>query len=152
MTPFVEAARPAIDLTRHAWVRELGDIRLYGTWYYQPTDDNSDTDEPCLVLVPAFRRIGVTPCVVLLQHAHKWTEPRYAAKMSLEFANTLGYGSNAMQNAARIHGMVYDHLLDLIKMPENPTDAVVGASGSFKIGDGASRSFEILDYEPTKQA
>lgn len=152
MSLLVEAARPALDLTRYAFVRELGDLRLYGTWYYTPTDDNSDTDECCLVLVPAFRRIGVTPCVVLLQHAYKWTDVRYAAKMSLEFAKTLGFESNAMENAHRIHSLVFDHLLDLIKMPENPMDTIVGASGSFKVGDGTRRSIEILDYEPTKQA
>jgi hypothetical protein len=146
-----ERARPAIDLTRYAFVRELGDIRLYGSWFYQPTDDNSDDTEPCLVLVPAFRR-GIPPCVVLLQHAYKWTNPRYAAKMSLEFAKTMGFDSNFMKNAQRIHGMVFDHLLDLITMPEDPTETVVGASGSVKIGDGPRRSLDILDHVPIAQA
>jgi len=148
----VERARPAIDLTRHAFVRELGEIRLYGTWLYTPSDDNADEDQPALVLVPAFRRIGVVPCVVPLEHAYLYTNPRYLAKMSLEFAKTLGFDSNLMGSAHKIGGIIHDHLLDLIKMPENPSDAVVGASGSFKIGDGPSRSIEILDYEPTKQA
>ena len=152
MDDMIERGRPAIDLTRYAWVRELGDIRLYGTWHYAPTDDNSDDTEPSLVLVPPFRRIGVVPCVVLLQHAYKWTQARYAAKMSLEFAKTLGFESNLMQNATRIHDMVFDHLLDLIKMPENPTETVVGASGSVKVGDGPRRSVEILDHVPIPQA
>ncbi len=60
----IEAARPAIDLTRYAFVRELGDIRLYGTWLYHAEDDE---DEPALVLVPAVRRAhGIVPCVIAL--------------------------------------------------------------------------------------
>lgn len=152
MTLLVERARPALDLTRHAFKRQLGDILLFGTWYEHEQQDNEDTSEPCLVLVPAYRRDGVVPCVVLLGQAYMWTEARYAAKMSLEFAKTLGFDSNVMENAHRIHGMVYDHLLDLIKMPENPMDTIVGASGNVKIGDGPRRSMEILDYVPTPQA
>jgi hypothetical protein len=148
----VERARPAIDLTRYAWVRELGDLRLYGTWLYTPPQDNEDTDQPCLVLVPAFRRIGIVPCVVPLEHAYLYTDPRYLAKMSLEFAKTLGFDSNLMANASRIGNMIYDHLLDLITMPENPTEAQVGAYANVKFGDGPSRSVEVLDYVPIPQA
>jgi hypothetical protein len=147
----IEAARPALDLTRHHFVRELGEFRLYGTWYYAPTDDNSDDTEPCLVLVPAVRSV-TKPCVVLLQHAYKWTNPRYAAQMSLEFAKTLGFDSNVMATATRIHGMIFDHLLDLITLPEDPTETVVGASGSVKFGGGPSRSIELLDHIPIAQA
>lgn len=149
---FGEKARPALDLTRHHFKRQLGDLLLFGTWYEHEQQDNEDTSEPCLVLVPAYRRDGVVPCVVLLQHAYKWTNPLYAAKMSLEFAKTLGFDSNVMENAHRVHGLVYDHLLDLIKLPESPTTAVVGAYGNLKVGDGPSRSVEILDHVPTPQA
>lgn len=145
------AERPALDLTRHAWVRELGEFRLYGTWFEHEQQDNEDTSEPCLVLVPAFRRTP-KPCVILLQQAYMWTDPRYAAKMSLEFAITLGFESNAMQTANKIHGFIYDHLLDLIKMPENPTETQVGAYANVKFGDGPSRSVELLDHVPIPQA
>lgn len=150
-TPLVEAARPALDLSRYHFVRELGEFRLYGTWYYEPTDDNSDEYEECLVIVPSVRTIHM-PCVVRLQDAYLWTNPRYAAQMSLEFAKTMGFDSNLMSTASKLHGIIFDHLLDLIQMPPNPTEAVVGASGSFKVGDGPSRSVEILDYLPIPQA
>lgn len=141
----IQAARPAIDLTRFAFVRELGDIRLYGTWMHH---DEDDEDEPCLVLVPAFRSAYV-PCVVLLSSAYLYTDPRYLAGVSLEFAQALGF-DNALTAASKIGGIIHDHLLDLIKMPENPTEAVVGAYG--QITDGRrTQTVEIIDHVPTQQ-
>lgn len=149
--PYPEAARPAIDLTRYHFVRELGDLRLYGTWYTWE-DDEGWQDEPCLVLVPAHRRYGVVPCCVALSAAFRYTDPRHLARMSLEFARTLGFESNLMQNAHRIGGIIHDHLLDLIKMPESPTEAVVGATANVDFGNGRKRTVEILDHVPIEQA
>lgn len=143
----LEPARPAIDLTRHWFVRELGDIRLYGTWLY---DAELDDDEPCLVLVPAVRR-GAVPCVVALSAAFRYDDPRYLARKSLEFAYALGFDDNPMSAAHKIGGIIYDHLLDLIKLPENPTEEVVGATASVDLGDGRKRTVEILDHEPKPQ-
>lgn len=146
----IQQAQPAIDLTRYAWVRELGDIRLYGTWLYTPQDDNSDEYEPCLVLVPAHRRYGVVPCCVALSAAYRYTDPRHLAAVSLEFARTMGFESNLMTAANKIGGIIHDHLLDLIKMPENPTETVVGAYG--QISDGhRTQTVEILDHVPIRQ-
>lgn len=143
----IEAARPAIDLTRYHFVRELGDIRLYGTWLHHAEDDE---DEPALVLVPAHRRHGVVPCCVALSAVFRYTDPRHLATVSLEFARTMGFDSNLMSAAHKIGGIIHDHLLDLIKMPENPTEAVVGAYG--QINDGhRTRTVEIIDHVPTRQ-
>lgn len=139
--------RPAIDLTRYHFVRELGDIRLYGTWLYHEEDDD---DEPCLVLVPAYRSHGVVPCVVALSAAFKYTDPRHLAKISLEFARALGFES-VMAAAHKIGGIIHDHLLDLITMPENPTQAVVGATANVDFGNGRKRTVEILDHVPIEQ-
>lgn len=144
----IERARPAIDLTRYAFVRELGDIRLYGTWLW---DEEHQDDEPCLVLVPSVRHY-TTPCVVALSAAFRYTDPKHLARVSLAFARTLGFETNTMAAANRIGGIIHDHLLDLIKMPENPTEAVVGASADVDFGDGRKRTIEILDHEPIKQA
>ncbi|WBF05201.1 hypothetical protein [Burkholderia phage CSP3] len=145
----IEAARPAIDLTRYAFVRELGDIRLYGTWFY---DAELDEDEPCLVLVPAFRSHGVVPCCVALSAAFRYTDPRHLAAVSLQFAKDLGFDGNIMSAAHKIGSIIDDHLLDLIKMPENPTEAVVGATANVDFGNGHKRTVEILDHVPVKQA
>lgn len=152
MSISIEAARPAIDLTRYAFVRELGDLRLYGTWYtWFDEEEREWQDEPALVLVPAYRTHGVVPCVVALSAAYKYDDPRYLARASLEFARTLGFDSNIMSAAHRIGGIIHDHLLDLIKMPENPTEAVVGAYAQLSDGH-RSRTLEVLDHEPIKQA
>lgn len=145
----IETARPAIDLTRYAFVRELGDIRLYGTWLYHEEEDD---DEPCLVLVPAYRRHGVVPCCVALSAAFRYTDPRHLAAASLEFARTMGFDSDTMMAAHKIGTIIHDHLLDLIKMPENPTVAVVGATANVNFGDGRKRTVEILDHVPVDQA
>lgn len=145
----IEAARPAIDLTRYWFVRELGDIRLYGTWLYTPSDDGADEDEPCLVLVPAVRHCEHV-CVVPLSAAFRYTDPRHLAIVSLQFARTLGF-DNEMTAAHKIGGIIHDHLLDLIKMPENPMEAVVGATANVNIG-GQKRTIEILDHVPVDQA
>ena len=59
--------RPAIDLTRHHFMRELGDIVLFGAWVYN--DEQEDT-EPALVLLPRYRPPStVTPCVIALSAA-----------------------------------------------------------------------------------
>jgi len=146
----IEAARPAIDLTRYAFVRELGDIRLYGTWYY---DAELDDDEPALVLVPALRQThGIVPCVIALSAAFRYTDPRHLAAVSLEFAKALGFEDTVMASAHKIGGIIHDHLLDLITMPENPTEAVVGATANVRIAGGRSRTIEILDYLPIIQA
>lgn len=145
----IETARPAIDLTRYHFVRELGDIRLYGTWLYHHEDDE---DEPCLVLVPAHRRYGVVPCAVALSAAFRYTDSRHLAAASLTFARTLGFDSDTMMAAHKIGSIIHDHLLDLIKMPENPTEGVVGATADVDFGDGKKRTVEILDHVPVDQA
>jgi len=143
----IEEARPAIDLTRYHFVRELGDIRLYGTWLY---DEELDDDEPALVLVPSVRHC-TTPCVVALSAAFRYTDPRHLARVSLVFAKTLGFEDTMMASAHRIGNIIHDHLLDLIKMPENPMETVVGATANLYI-DGRSRTIEILDHLPLAQA
>ncbi|AOJ09651.1 hypothetical protein [Burkholderia mayonis] len=145
----IEAARPAIDLTRYHFVRELGDIRLYGTWLYHAEDDD---DEPCLVMVSSTRSHHTTPCCVALSAAFRYDDPRYLAQASLVFARTLGFDDTLMSSAHKIGSIIHDHLLDLIKMPENPTEAVVGASANVDFGDGRRRSVEIVNYVPIPQA
>lgn len=147
----LDAARPTIDLTRYAFVRELGDIRLYGTWIY---DADLDDDEPALVIVPAYRTIqnGIKPCVVALSAAFRYTDPKHLARTSLVFAKALGFEDTLLSSANKIGNIIHDHLLDLIKLPENPTDTLVGASARVDFGDGRTRTVEILDHVPTPQA
>lgn len=138
-------ARPAIDLTRHHFVKEYGDLRLYGTWLYREEDDD---DEPALVLVPANRREGFEPFVVPLSSAYLYTYPRRTAVACLEAAK--GLGMDGIQAASKIANIVHDHLQDLIEIPENPTETVVGAYG--QINDGHRvKTVEILDHVPVRQ-
>lgn len=137
---------PAIDLTRHAFVRPMGDITLYGTWVY---NEDMEDYEPALVLIPSYRRSGFMPVVIALSAAYKYDSPQYLAKVSRGILIKLGM-NDCMSSANRVANLIYDHLDDLLKMPNNPTTSVIVADATISI-NGRKRSVEILDFEPTKQ-
>lgn len=135
-------AQPAIDLTRHAFKRELGDIAIFGTWLYNA--DQEDT-EPCLVIIPRFRTMGYKPAVIALSAAFRYNSPRYLARASAIFARNLGFED--MVTAHKIANLIYDHLGDLVTMPNDPQQAIVVGEASVNLGDGRTRTVEVLDYE-----
>ena len=136
-------AKPAIDLTRHAFVRELGDLTLFGTWLYNA--DQEDT-EPCLVIVPRYRAAGTyKPAVIALSAAFRYNDARHCARASAIFAKNLGFDDLATAN--KIANMIFDHLGDLVTMPVDPTDAHVVGEATIDLGNGRKRTVEVLDYE-----
>ena len=135
------AAQPAIDLTRHAFMRELGDLTIFGTWLMN--DEQEDT-EPCLVIIPRYRSIGFKPAVIALSAAFRYNNPRYLAKASAIFARNLGFED--MASANKIANLIFDHLGDLVTMPEDPQSAVVVGEASVEVG-GKKRTIEMLEYQ-----
>lgn len=135
-------AQPAIDLTRHAFKRELGDIAIFGTWLWN--NDQEDT-EPCLVLIPRYRTMDFKPAVIALSAAFRYNDPRYLARASAVFSTKMGFDD--MVTAHKVATLIYDHLGDLISMPPDPTIATVIGEASVKLGDGRTRTVEVLDYE-----
>ena len=138
----LEQAKPAIDLSRHHFVRELSDLMIFGTWLYN--DDQEDT-EPCLVVIPRYRRDGFKPVVVALSAAYRYNNPRYLAHAASAFAQSLGY-KNDLTQARKVATLIYDHLLDLLTMPLDPTQATVVGEVTLDQG-GKKRTVEVLDYE-----
>ncbi len=140
---------PILDLTRYAWRQRHGDLFAYGTWRYD-TDD--DCWVPCLVIVPAFRRIGharTTPCIVTLDLAWIWSEeegdPRFAAEVAIDFCLSLDLAPSP-QNAYRIASIIRDHLEDLIKrVPPRPRDRTVVAEAVLTEASGKKHIAEIAD-------
>lgn len=120
----------ALDLTRHAWRRTLGDITLYGTWF-------GPQHEPVLVLIPTYRQHHekTTPCVVPLANAWKWDEmmgdPIGCASTCSEFARHLGLDPYSIITAQRIASIIRDHLGDLLNMPPKPTEGRVAVADAF---------------------
>lgn len=137
---------PAIDLTRHAFIRVMGDITLYGSWVYSP---DMEDYEPALVLIPTYRRSGFMPVVIALSAAYKYDSPQYLAKVSQGILIKLGM-HDCMSTANKVANLIYDHLDDLLKMPNNPTTSIIVADATITVG-GRKRTVEILDHEPTKQ-
>lgn len=131
----------AIDLTRYQFKRELGDLSIYGTWIHN--DDQEDT-EPCLVVIPRYRRLGFKPVVVALSAAFRYNDPRYLAHVAGVFAQNLGFADD-LTTARRIATLIYDHLLDLLTMPLDPTKAEVVGEANVDLG-GQKRTIEMLDY------
>ncbi|MGI9141560.1 MAG: hypothetical protein ACR2IJ_00060 [Fluviibacter sp.] len=138
----LERAKPAIDLTRHHFSRDVGDLSIFGTWLYN--DDQEDT-EPCLVVIPRYRREGFKPVVVALSAAYRYNNPKYLAHAASAFAQSLGYESDLSQ-ARKVATLIYDHLLDLLTMPLDPTEASVIGEVTIDQG-GNKRTIEVLDYE-----
>lgn len=133
--------QPLIDLTRYQWKRDLGDLSIYGSWVFN--DDQEDT-EPCLVIIPRYRREGFKPIVVALSAAFRYNDPRYLAQVAGLFAQQLGFVED-MTNARKIATMIHDHLLDLLNMPLDPSVAEVVGEASVDMG-GRRRTIEVLDY------
>jgi len=138
----LEQARPAIDLTRYHFTRDVGDLSIFGTWLYN--DDQEDT-EPCLVVIPRYRREGFKPVVVALSAAYRYNNPRYLAHAASAFAQSLGY-ENDMTQARKVATLIHDNLLDLLSMPLDPTEAEVIGEVTIDQG-GKKRTIEVLDYE-----
>lgn len=138
----MESAQHAIDLTRYHFKRDLGDLTIYGTWLFN--EDQEDT-EPCLVVIPRYRTVGFRPIVVALSAAYKYNNPQYLAQVAGLFAESLGFEDD-LTRARTVATMIWDHLLDLLSMPLDPSVGVVVGEASVNI-DGRKRNIEVLDYE-----
>lgn len=134
--------KPVIDLTRVQFQRDVGDLSIYGTWLYNA--DQEDT-EPCLVILPRYRKIGILPIVIALSAAYRYNDPRYLAQVAGLFAEKLGF-ADSMTDARKIATLIHDNLLDLLSMPTDPTQAVIVGEASVEL-EGRKRSMEIVDYE-----
>lgn len=139
--------KPALDLTRHYLMRPYGDLVVVGTWIM---NNDQDDYEPCLVVVPRYRKTGFKPCVVALSVAWKYNEPQYLARASQIFTKILGM-DDCMSNAHKIGEAIHSHLGDLVKAPPSPTQSIVVADASYTI-NGKSHSAEIFDHKPLAQA
>jgi len=105
-------------------VRVLGDFTVIFTWV---------NGERAIVLLPTHRR-GAPWFVVCESAAWRYADdPRYLARQSVKAAEVLGMDGQA----ARIGGLIHDHLTDLRRMPPQPEpgkgvvlgEAVVRANG-----------------------
>lgn len=135
-----------LDLSRHAWIRELGQLAIYGTWVGPSIDES----EPCLVIVPSARRTShetVRPAVVALSAAYKYDDPRYLLQAAVQFNRGLGF-TDDMHNVMKMADAIYDHLDDLVALPERPSfGSSVGAEVTLTDSEGRSHEFEILDHK-----
>lgn len=138
----------AIDLTRHAFMREVGDMVAIGTWVMN--NDQEDT-EPCLVILPRYRPpSSVIPCVIALSSAYKYNDMKYLTRAAPGIAKALGF-EDSMSRAHKICDIIHSHLPDLVTMPPNPTQAIAVADATVTSGDGRKRAVELLEFEPVKQ-
>ena len=140
--------RPAIDLTRHHFMRELGDLVVFGTWVYN--DEQEDT-EPALVLLPRYRPPStVTPCVIALSAAYRYNDAKYCVHAAKGIARALGF-EDSMTRTHRIADILHSHLPDLVSMPVDPTEAVVVGEASIDAGNGRIERVQLIDHEAVKQ-
>lgn len=139
--------KPVLDLSRHHFMRPLGDLVCIGTWIM---NDLQEDYEPCLVVVPRYRSSGYKPCVVALSSAYKYNVPAYLAVASQQFTRMLGM-EDCMSNVHKVGELIHSHLGDLICMPPNPTTSIIVADATYTV-DGKTHSAVILDHQPLAQA
>ena len=138
----------AIDLTRHHFLREVGDMVIGGSWVMN--DDQEDT-EPCLVLLPRYRPpSSVKPCVIALSSAYLYDDPKYLVSAAKYITKCLGF-EDSMTRTYKIADMIHSHLPDLVNMPVDPQEAVVGAYVTLNDGSGGSKTLELQTFEQTPQ-
>lgn len=145
----MELIRPCLDLTVSAWVRRLGDLRVYGTWRY-------DADEtawvPCMVLLPMFvqEHHRLVPCVVTMDLAWIWSEeygdPLYADEVAYSFCVSLGWPPDT-KHKNRILSVIRDHMDDLVGIGVRPRDReeVVADAIVTSHQSGKRRHVEVRD-------
>ena len=140
--------KQAIDLKRHHFMRELGDIVVFGTWVW--SDDQEDT-EPCLVLLPRYRPPkSVVPCVIALSAAYLYNDAKYCVRAAKGIAKALGF-EDSMSTTHRIADIIHSHLPDLIHIPVEPTTEQVTGEAVVNMGDGKKRTVQFLDHVPIMQ-
>jgi hypothetical protein len=135
-------SQPAIDLSRYHFARTVGDLAIWGTWLWN--EDQEDT-EPCLVILPAYRN-GAKPIAIALSAAFKYNNPRYAVHACRAHCASLGF-EDSMTKVHAIASLIFDHLGDLLSMPEDPQQAVVVGEASVDLGNGRKTTVELLDHE-----
>jgi hypothetical protein len=140
--------QPLIDLDRYTFKRTLGQYTIYGTWAF---NYDQEEYEPALVIIPANRRRGFQPAIVALSAAFKYDSPKYCAKAAMVFAEGMGMAQGT-QNAFDLAGLIHDHLLDLLKMPNSPTESILVGEATIHKGDGTSSVVLIQDHVPLAQA
>lgn len=135
-----------LDLSRHAWIKEAGQLRIYGTW----VGPNIDESEPCLAIVPSMRRTShetVRPAVVALSSAYRYDDPRYLLQAAVQFNKGLGF-PDTMQDVMKVADAIYDHLDDLVVLPERPSfGSTIGAEVTLTDSEGRSHEFVIKDHK-----
>lgn len=131
----------ALDLTQHHFRRDLGDLTIYGTWFGETPEER----EPCLCLVPRYRRAKY-PVVIALSSAYRYDNPSYMLKASMEIVKALEM-TDDMATVHRVASTINDHLLDLIKMPPKPVtvDRSTGAELIVTSANGQKQHFEAYE-------
>jgi len=138
----------AINLTRHAWMREFKDLAVFGTWLY---NGDQEDHEPCMVIVPRYRRGGYKPACIALSALHKYTSAQYLEMAAQQFCRDLGFAED-WANIYKIADCIMEHMRDLITTPPNPTQAVVVGEVTINRNGVKETTAEVLDHVPLAQA
>lgn len=133
-----------LDLTQYHWVREYGDITVFGTWFGRER-------APALVLVPT-NKLGseyVIPCVVPLAAAWAWDDERgdgaHCARTCVLFAANLGFNPSDHMRLFKIRSIIADNVGELVLIPPKPTEAVVVADAIRTDEYGREHHSEIIE-------
>jgi hypothetical protein len=140
--------RPVLDLTRHHFMRDFKDLAVFGTWIWSDAEEDY---EPCLAIVPRFRRDGFKPACIALSALHKYTSAQYLEMAAKQFNADLGF-EDSWANIYKIADCILEHMRDVLHIPPNPTQAIVVGEVTVNRNGNKERSGELMDYVPLAQA
>lgn len=138
------ADRAPLDLTLYHSKRVIGDLVVYMTWY----GVNLEDCEPCMVIIPAFRRT-FKPAVICLSSAFKYVTPEHARECAMriaDFNKHLG-NSDSLANVHKLATIIGDNLGDLVSCPPRPVTGsnVVGTFTMTNMSSGQATTQEIIE-------
>jgi hypothetical protein len=112
----MQVEKPFLDLNKRHFVRDVGDVRIYGSWC-------GPDKRPCLALVSRFQVIGkrTIPFVVHIDNAHLWSDahadPAHIVEQSMKAAECLGLDTRNPRNVVKLSFLIQDHIGDLFAIP-----------------------------------
>ncbi len=111
--------RPVIDLAIRHFDHKVRMFRIIGTWLKQ------GSREPCMVIIPRYQKISeITPCIIPLSSAWKWTEEVgdhiWSAHTAVSFAMVLPINPFSEPDVNLLLDVIRGRLSDLLSMPPAP--------------------------------
>lgn len=139
------STRVVLDLTQTHFIKERGDLTMYGAWH-------GDNARPCIALLPSRLKSTSLPLVIVVDDAYKWNpddesaNPQMNAILVNAFLHANGFEDANHYTRMRVISFVHDYLGDLMRIPPKPMNLQVVADAYQTDADGKVTHKEIREH------